>query len=303
MAESVLLAACNDTGLIRGDIDAPPVPWWSVTKTALAAGALVLVARGRLSLDGRLPDRAYSLRQLLQHTSGLGSYTARPEYLAAIEAHETPWSDAEVLGRVRLAPFLFAPGQGWSYSNTGYFLVRRVIEKAAEADIDTALRTLVLAPLGLTRTRIARSVADMDACAWGNDQRYHPGWVFHGMLIGPPAEAALFMHRLMRDGSDLLSPRLHAAMRERRALDVPLEGSPWLSAGYGLGLMMPTADFVGPALGHSGQGPGSVATVWHFPDLDPPRTVAAFAPTEDQAVVERAALEAAEGFRVAAGRN
>ena len=84
MAESLLLiGACDDAGLVGGDIDVPPVPWWSVTKTALAACALVLVARGRLSLDGRLPDRAYSLRQLLQHTSGLGSYTARPEVARA----------------------------------------------------------------------------------------------------------------------------------------------------------------------------------------------------------------------------
>jgi len=302
MAESLLLiGACDDAGLVEGDIDAPPVPWWSVTKTALAAGALVLVARGRLSLDGRLPDRAYSLRQLLQHTSGLGSYTARPEYLAAIEQHEPPWSDAEVLGRVRLEPFLFAPGQGWSYSNTGYFLVRRVIEKAAETDIDTALRTLVLEPLGLKRTRIARSVADMDTCAWGNAMRYHPGWVFHGMLMGPPAEAALFMHRLLR--GDLLPPHLHAAMLERRAIDVPLEGRPWLSAGYGLGLMMSTAATGGPALGHGGQGHDSVAAVWHFPELDPPRTVAAFAPTEDPAVVERAALKAAESFQASTGKN
>lgn len=289
----LIVAACDDDGLIRGDLDAAPVPWWSVTKTALAACALVLVARKRLSLDERLPDRAYTLRQLLQHTSGLGSYTARPEYLAAIAAQEAPWTDAEVLGRVQLAPFLFAPGQGWSYSNTGYFLVRRAIEKAAEADVDTALRTLVLAPLGIERTRIARSVADMDACAWGNAQHYHPGWAFHGMLIGPPAEAALFMHRLLRNSSGLLPPPLHAAMLERRPLDVPLEGRPWRSASYGLGLMMPTADAVGPAIGHSGQGHDSVAAAWHFPEIDPPRTIAAFAPTEDQAVVETAVLQAA----------
>ena len=306
MAEGVtgsaepIVAACDDAGIILGDIDATPVPWWSVTKTALAACALVLVARGRLSLDTRVPDRIYTLRQLLQHTSGLGSYTARPEYKAAIERHETPWTDADLLGRLRLNPFLFAPGQGWSYSNTGYFLVRRLIERAAKADIDTALQTLVLSRLGIERTRIARGIGDMDACAWGNAQGYHPGWVFHGLLIGPPAEAALFMHRLLR--GDLLPPELGAAMLERRALDVALEGRPWLSAGYGLGLMMSTAADVGTALGHSGQGPGSVAGAWHFPDLDPPRTVAAFAPTEDEAVVENAVLEAARDYQRRAGR-
>src|SRR5262245_47614017 len=286
-----LVVACDDNGMLQGDGDAPPVPWWSVTKTALAACALVLVARGRLPLDDRLRGRSYTLRQLLQHTSGLGSYTARAEYNAAIAQHETPWTYSDLLGRLRLNPFLFAPGQGWSYSNTGYFLVRRLIERTAGTDIDTALQTLVFAPLGIAHTRIARSVADMDACAWDNAQRYHPGWVFHGLLIGPPAEAALFVHRVLR--GDLLPPHLHAAMLQRRALDVPLDGRPWSSAGYGLGLMMPTAADVGAALGHSGQGHDSVAAAWHFPEVDPPRTIAAFAPTEDQAVVETAVLQAA----------
>jgi hypothetical protein len=57
--------------------------------------------------------------------------------------------------------------------------------------------------------------------------------------------------------------------------------------------MMPSAEHVGTAMGHSGQGPGSTAAVYRFSDLDPPRTVAAFAPTEDQSVVEAAVLEAA----------
>src|SRR5262245_14347835 len=51
----VLTAVCRDDAC-DGDVAAPPVPWWSVTKTCLAACALVLVARGRLILDDPLPD-------------------------------------------------------------------------------------------------------------------------------------------------------------------------------------------------------------------------------------------------------
>jgi len=47
------------------------VPWWSITKTCLSACVLVLVAGGRLDLDRPLPGRHFTLRQLLQHTSGL----------------------------------------------------------------------------------------------------------------------------------------------------------------------------------------------------------------------------------------
>jgi hypothetical protein len=171
-AEKPLIVSCGGDGNVQGDLGAAPVPWWSVTKTCLAACALVLVARGRLALDDRLPDRAYTLRQLLQHTSGLGSYTERSEYRAATERAEEPWSDSELLKRVRLDPFLFEPGQGWSYSNTGYFLIRRLIEQTTDTDIDMALRTLVLAPLGIERTRIARSPADLEDCAWGNASGY-----------------------------------------------------------------------------------------------------------------------------------
>lgn len=215
----LLIVSCSGNGTPQGDLGAAPVPWWSVTKTCLAACALALVGRGRLALDDHLPGREYALRHLLQHTSGLGSYTARPEYHTAIEGGEEPWTDSELLARVRLDPFLFAPGQGWSYSNTGYFLIRRLIEQTADTDIDTALRTYVLAPLGIERTRIARSRADLEGCAWGNARGYHPDWVFHRLLLGPPADAARFMHRLIT--GDLLPPHLRNAMRKRRALDVP----------------------------------------------------------------------------------
>ena len=51
--------------------DQARVPWWSFTKTALAAAALQLVARGQLGLDDRIDGRPYTLRQLLQHRAGV----------------------------------------------------------------------------------------------------------------------------------------------------------------------------------------------------------------------------------------
>jgi D-alanyl-D-alanine carboxypeptidase len=291
-ATALLAASCFDGGSFASDLTAPPVPWWSVTKTCLAACALVLVERGRLTLDDPLPDRAYTLRHLLQHTSGLGNYTDRSEYREASCRNAAPWTDTEVLAQVRLDPFLFAPGQGWSYSNTGYFLVRRLIEEAAGTDIGTALRTFVFSPLGIERTRIACEPADLDACAWGNTNGYHPGWVFHGLLVGPPADAAQFMHRLL--SGELLSPALQAAMRAARALDVQLQaGRPWRTANYGLGVMIDVASPLGLCIGHTGAGPDSVSAAYHFPELDPPRTVSAFAPVPDQAVAECAVVDIA----------
>ena len=90
---------------------------------------------------------------------------------------------------------------------------------------------------------------------------------------------------------------LRDQMRHRHPVVAELQDRPWRTAGYGLGLMMDIASPLGLCIGHSGQGPDSVAAAYHFPDLDPPITVAAFAPTDDQGIAERAVLEEAARLR------
>jgi hypothetical protein len=82
-------------------------------------------------------------------------------------------------------------------------------------------------------------------------------------------------------------------MRERRVVEPVPAGRPWQTAGYGLGLMINTAPPLGLAIGHTGQGPDSVSAAYHFPDVVPAVTVAAFAPTDQQSVAECAVLEEA----------
>ena len=74
MTHTPLIACCVGDRLVS-EHDTSIVPWWSITKTCLAACALVLVAGGRLELDRPLPGHRFTLRQLLQHTSGLACYT------------------------------------------------------------------------------------------------------------------------------------------------------------------------------------------------------------------------------------
>jgi hypothetical protein len=61
--------------------------------------------------------------------------------------------------------------------------------------------------------------------------------------------------------------------------------------------MMDIASPHGLCIGHSGQGPDSVSAAYHFPDLGPAVTVAAFSTTDDQGIVERAAIVAAGRLR------
>ena len=70
------------------------VPWWSFTKTVIAAAALVLVQKKRLALDRPLADRRYSLRQLLQHRAGLTDYGELAAYHQAVAAGDEPWPAA-----------------------------------------------------------------------------------------------------------------------------------------------------------------------------------------------------------------
>ncbi len=294
-----LIVSCVGDGELSGDLAAGVVPWWSVTKTCIAAAALILAERGKLALDEKLPGRAFTLRQLLRHDAGLRDYAELPEYFKAVDRGDPPWSDADLLSRVEADKLAYQPGVGWTYSNAGYLLVRRAIEAAYGAELDTALQALVFAPVGVRDVRIARDPDDIAAGAFGNPRNYHPGWVYHGLATGPPREAALWMHRLMT--GHLLPPHSLAAILERRGLDVPLTPSrPWSTAGYGLGVMIDIATPLGRCFGHSGEGPGSVCAVYHFPDLEPPRTVAAFAPHQNEAVVEHLTLETA-GREDAAG--
>jgi D-alanyl-D-alanine carboxypeptidase len=117
-------------------------PWWSITKTVLAAAVLRLVDSGRLSLGNLYRDRPYTIRQLLQHTAGLNTYGG-PPYRAAVAAGDPVWPVAELLARVKADRLVFSPGEGWAYSNVGYLFVRQLIEETVGMEIDESLRALV----------------------------------------------------------------------------------------------------------------------------------------------------------------
>ncbi|HYF58059.1 MAG TPA: serine hydrolase domain-containing protein [Burkholderiaceae bacterium] len=292
------VAAVDECGTPAADASTAIVPWWSFTKTLVAVAALRLVEQGRLALDAPLPAAPFTLRQLLQHRAGLGDYGALPAYRAAVERADEPWSDDVLFRHVPPSRLLFAPGEGWAYSNVGYLLARRTIEAACGAGLDRVLEEQVLGPLGLAGSRFARGPDDMRATAFEGGRGYHPGWVRHGLVVGPAVEAALALHRILNGG--LLSPASRAALLAAHPVGGPPPGRPWTSAGYGLGLMIgtmrgPGADAPLDVVGHSAGGPGSVGAVYHAPRARPRLTVAAFAAGPDGGLVEDAALRRLAG--------
>lgn len=261
-------------------------PWWSFTKTVLAAAALKLVERGRLALEETLPGRPYTLRQLLQHRAGVPNYGGLEAYHDAVARGDDPWPAEELLARVRADQLDFAPDRGWTYSNVGYFFVRGMIEETVDQEIGDALAELVFAPLGLSSSRVVKIPDDLDDTAFGNAAGYHPGWVYHGLLVGPASDAVRFLDGLM--AGRLLRPDLLKRMTTVHPLGWTVPGRPWTETGYGLGLMSGRMAKGGRAVGHSGVGPSDVCAIYHFPETHPPRTAAAFTRGHDEGVTEHA---------------
>lgn len=265
------------------------VPWWSFTKTVLAAAALALVRDGRLTLDDEIAMRDHSLRQLLQHRAGLGDYGELRAYHEAVLRNEEPWPVRTLLERTEAGRLRYLPGEGWGYSNLGYLAVGRLIAATTGQDLEVALRTLVLDPLGIEGVRLARTRADLEGVTMGPAQAYHPGWVYHGLLVGPLEQAALLLDRLL--GGKLLPQRLLAAMVNGHGVGEGMPGRPWIKPSYGLGLMIEGTLSHGPR-GHTGGGPGSVIAVYRRTDTREPQTIAAFALGDDAGAVECAASAA-----------
>jgi CubicO group peptidase (beta-lactamase class C family) len=285
----VLLAVVED-GVLLKEASSATVPWWSFTKLVISTCALALVAEGRLALDAPVGGRAFTLRHLLQHRGGLPDYGGIPDYAAAVARGEQPWDEPVLMARVGADRLLFEPGQGWSYSNIGYLIVRHLIEGATGETLDAALRRFVLAPLAIEGPRIARVPADLDATAWGNAANYDPRWVYHGLLVGKPSDAALLLWRIL--AGSLLSIPLRKELTQPHRLDVPLDpGRPFKAPAYGLGVMIDRATGV---MGHTGGGPGSTAAVYFAPYRHPRRVAAAFADVEQPGLVEERAMRMLE---------
>lgn len=140
----------------------------SVTKQFAAAALLQLIDQGHAQLDDPLsrflPDypngRAITLTQLLNHTSGIKSYTTLPGYMHGPVRRDL--TTAQLVAEFSTLPVDFAPGQGWAYNNSGYVLVGAVIEALTQQPWHAQVARM-LQPLGLHRT------------VWDDAQRVIPG--------------------------------------------------------------------------------------------------------------------------------
>ncbi|WP_079109949.1 serine hydrolase domain-containing protein [Streptomyces roseifaciens] len=248
------------SGAPRGENDKFRVG--SITKTFVATVLLQMEAEGRLSLDDtverRLPGLVrgngndgcgITVRQLLNHTSGLFDYLADEEYAKTYmqgdgyleHRYDTLPPEKHVKVALSHKP-LFEPGAKFSYSNTNYILAGLIIEKAGGRSYEDEVRDRIIRPLGLKNTsnpgngihlprpssrgysKLFRSAPDrIDDITEMNGSQ---GWA-DGDIISTAGDLNRFYGALLR--GELLKPKQLKAMKT-----IAAPGSS--SKSYGLGL-------------------------------------------------------------------
>ena len=139
----------------------------SLTKTYTAAVVLQLVGEGKLSLDDSVEQRLpglvpngdkITIRQLLNHTSGLADFELNPRYLKPYLSGNFGyyWAPRQLVRMGVSQKPLFAPGTGYSYSNTNYVLAQLIVERVTGKTIGAELKRRIFQPLHLARHDLSR---------------------------------------------------------------------------------------------------------------------------------------------------
>lgn len=232
----------------------------SIAKLMLATGVLHLVSEGRLPLDAPVSDLVpglvfdnpweatdpVRLRHLLDHTAGLDDMRLR-QFFSFEATPDMPLAQATDIGRpLRVRS---RPGSRFSYSNTGYALLGRVIEQVTGQRYETYLDTQLLAPLGMHDSTFG-FVTQVGAKA---DHRLAMGHFENGvphpaipLRLRPAAQFTTTTRDMLRfgeflmsdgriDGRAFIDPALMRARGHAGTTDAARAG---LRVGYALGLAL-----------------------------------------------------------------
>jgi D-alanyl-D-alanine carboxypeptidase len=295
----VVLASGESFGLAVGysdrDAKSPMKPddrmlAGSVGKTFALATAMQLVKEGKIGLDDRiekyfgkepwfdrLPNaRQITVRQLMNHTSGLVRYEFKDTFTAALKANPMKvWTPEERIAYLFGETAKFEAGKGWDYSDTNYIVLGMIIEKVTGKQFFAEAQRRLIKPLKLSNT-IPQEGPRMKGVIQGYAGPNNP--------FGPNDE-------MIKDGAFVINPQLEwtgggyastgedlarwaKLMYEGKAFDAGLlpqmlEGIPAPMLGrdakYGLGVIIRQTP-VGTSWGHSGFFPGYLTDMQYFPD-------------------------------------
>ena len=247
----------------------------SITKQYTAALILQLVEEGKVDLEGKLSDyvpdypaehgKQVTIHQLLNHTSGIVSYTGREEFW---KKSRDPFTTQEFLEAFTVEELEFEPGTKWNYNNSGYYILGVVIEEVTGMPYDQALRKRLMDPLGLENTgydhfhKVIKNRAT-GYLEWGIGYR-RAGYIDTGL---PYAAGMLYstvgdMHKWTR--------ALHAAkpFKNKETLEKML--TPYMqNYGYGIGINERTfGEETVQVISHAGGVHGFASNLVYFPEKE-----------------------------------
>ena len=282
----------------------------SITKQFAAAVLLQMVAEGKVALDDPLArfvptypwGRAITVRQLLNHTSGIQSYTDIPGWM--VEANTAkPYSTEALIALFKDLPPVTQPGAAWSYNNSGYVLIGAIIEAVAMQPwhVEVArrltgpfrLRSLVEGKDPLVGPSMATGYAGADATAAMAQAIDMSVPAAAGARVGTASDVTRWSDVLHR--GKVLTPPLYAQM----AAPTPMPDG--TSAPYGFGLIPGKVRGM-KAIGHSGGIFGFLSDTLYLsdPDISVTVLVNSDAPQSGPGTVSRklAALAAGKPYPV-----
>jgi D-alanyl-D-alanine carboxypeptidase len=270
----------------------------SATKPVTAAMVLRLVDLGRLSLDTpvstfypKLPNASrITVRQLLNHTSGLAEYTENRKLKRRFARPRHRWTRREVLAVVRKPRF--RPGARHDYTNTNYIVLGGILERAGGGRIERVFREGVATTAGLSastfRYQPRRSRRFTESYYAGRRGSRKSAWA---RKVGIPSDAwgevwtdgglASTAPELARFGDALLRGRLLSAPLLAQMVQMGRND-------YGLGLR--PKRFRGRRwIGHDGIYGGYESEMWH--DASRGLTIAVLTNLEEPAGARRTTSE------------
>ncbi|MED4651933.1 serine hydrolase domain-containing protein [Bacillus pseudomycoides] len=250
----------------------------SVTKTFTATVVLQLAGENRLNLDdsiekwlpGVIQGNGYdgnqiTIRQILNHTSGIAEYL-RSKDADMMNTKKT--YTAEELVKIGLSlPPDFAPGKGWSYSDTGYVLLGILIEKVTGNSYAEEIENRIIEPLELSNTFLpgnssvipgtnhARGYVQPDGASELKDVTY-----YNPSIASSAGDMISTADDLNKFFSYLLSGKLLKEQQLKQMLTTVPTGSAEIS-GYGLGIYETKLPNGVSIWGHTGSIPGFVTLV------------------------------------------
>lgn len=243
------------------------IPIGSTTKQFTAAAILQLRDQGKLGLDDDitrwLPDfdtrgNKVTVRHLLGHTSGVGELLQMPELRAMKLMRNPAVTHDDVYRIVSRHPFRFPTGSLQIYSNSGYWLLGRIVEKASGMTYEDYVEKKIFEPLGMTRSMYCNNAEKVARRAYGYGMKsgtarrvpdiVHTGTYAAGAICSTAEDMIAWLRAL--HGGKVLTPRSYKEMIAPATLD---DGTPLR---YGMGLTVAEDTSGLRYIGHNGGGFG-----------------------------------------------